>query len=167
MIRRRPKSTRNDTLLPNTTHVRSGGAVGHGQLVEAEGGAVALPVSRAVEQHEVREVEVEVMGRHIGAAHHEAHVAEGAGIDHRLVVGPVDAVELAGRRLVDQVEEARKGIAEIEAAPAAVADVEDALALRVQLLPFIEVRIVPLSTADRRVGKEWVRTDKSRSSAVP
>ena len=37
-------------------------------------------------------------------------------------------------RLVDQVEETRKGIAEIEAAPAAVTDVEDPAQLRVDLV---------------------------------
>jgi hypothetical protein len=100
----------------------------------------------------VREVEVEFMGRHIRAAHHEAHVAERAGVDHRLVVGLVDTVEFAGFRLVDEVEEAREGVAEIEAAAAAVADVEDTLDLGVQLVPVVEVGIVPIDrVAHRRV----------------
>src|SRR3546814_6267182 len=92
------------------------------------------------------------MGRHVRATHHEAHVAEGAGVDDLLVVRLGDSVELAGLGVVDEVEEAREGIAEIEATPAAVADVEDALRLGVQLFPVVEVRVVPLDrVAHRRV----------------
>ena len=85
-------------------------------------------LDRAVAQHQMREIDVELVRRHIGALRHEAHVAERAGVGDLAVVVDCDAVELAGRRIVDQVEQAREAVAEIEAAPAAVADVEDALA---------------------------------------
>ena len=45
-------------------------------------------------------------------------------------VGLRHPVDLAGLALVDQVEQAGKGVAQIEAAAAAVTDVEDALHLR-------------------------------------
>ena len=44
---------------------------------------------------------------------------------------------------IDQVEQAREGIAEIEATPAAVTDVEDPAHLRIQLRRIGEVRILP------------------------
>src|SRR3546814_5141294 len=71
-------------------------------LLGAEIDAIALPLGGTVAQHEVREVEVELMGRHVGATHHEAHVAEGAGVDDLLVVRLGDSVELAGLGVVDE-----------------------------------------------------------------
>ena len=55
----------------------------------------------------------------------------------------VHAVELAGLRLVDQIEQRGKRVAEIEAAAAAVADVEDPLELLVERGVVIELRIPP------------------------
>ena len=46
------------------------------------------------------------------------------------VIGDRHPVDFAGRAVVDQVEQAREGVAQIEAAPAAVTDVEDAAHLR-------------------------------------
>src|SRR3546814_6737138 len=80
-------------------------------------------------------------------------VAEGAGVDDLLVVRLGDSVELAGLGVVDEVEEAREGIAEIEATPAAVADVEDALRLGVQLFPVVEVRVVPLDQSEEHTSE--------------
>src|SRR5581483_1266685 len=49
------------------------------------------------------------------------------------------------------VEEARKGVAEIEAAPAAVADLEHAREFRVDLFAVVEVGVFPLDAVpDRR-----------------
>jgi hypothetical protein len=87
-------------------------AVGLGDLALDESGAFALALlDRAVAQHQMGEVDVPFMGRHIGAAHHETHVAQGAGIDHRLEAGAVHRVQFARWGLVDQVEESREGIA--------------------------------------------------------
>src|SRR5262249_38068364 len=54
------------------------------------------------------------------------------------------AVDLAARAVVDQVEQAREGIAEIEAAPAAVADFEDPLHLLLERLLIPEPRALPV-----------------------
>ena len=84
-----------------------------------------LGLDRAVAQHQMREIEIEFMRRHIGTFRHEAHVAERAGIDDRLEVFAVDGIQFAIGGGVDEIEKARKGIAEIEAAAAAVTNIED------------------------------------------
>src|SRR3546814_13838599 len=93
--------------------------------------------------HQMREIEVELVRRHVGAFHHEAHVAERAGIHDRLEILAVDRVEFAGLRIVDQIEEPREAVAEIETAAAALADVEDAPHLRVDLLGIRDVWLLP------------------------
>src|SRR6185437_7943596 len=55
----------------------------------------------------------------------------------------LDAVHLSGGAVVDQVEEAGEGIAQIEAAAAAVAHIEDAPHLRVELLLVVEIVRAP------------------------
>ncbi|WP_346772651.1 hypothetical protein [Methylosinus trichosporium] len=52
--------------------------------------------------------------------------------------------KLALGRLVDEIEQAREGIAQIEAAPAAVADVEHAAHLGVEHRLVGEIRIFPI-----------------------
>ena len=115
-------------------------------------GQAVMPLRRAVTQHEMREIEVEFVRRHVGARHHEAHVAERAGVHDRLEVLRVHGVEFHRFRLVDQVEEPREGIAEFEAAAAAMTDVEDAAQFFVKLLEIIEVGIAPIDgMTDRSV----------------
>src|SRR5207245_2496477 len=69
--------------------------------------------------------------------------AERAGIRDLPVIAGRDAVEFAGLGIVDQVEQAREGVAQIEAAPAAMTDVEDAAHLRLGLGPVEEIRVFP------------------------
>ena len=65
------------------------------------------------------------------------------------VVLLVHAVELAGLRLVDQIEQGGKRVAQIEAAAAAVADVEDPLELLVERGVVIELRVLPAQRVTR------------------
>ena len=53
------------------------------------------------------------------------------------------------RIVVDQIEQARKGIAQIETAPATMADVEDAPHLGIELFGVVEFVIPPI---DRMTG---------------
>ena len=99
---------------------------------------------RAVAQHQMREIERPFVRRHVGALGHEAHVAERAGLFDLGVILLLHAVDFAGRTVVDQVEQPREGIAQIEAAPAAVADVEDPLHLRFERLLVPEPRVLPI-----------------------
>ena len=97
------------------------------------------------------EIQVEFMGRHVGALDHEAEVAERATVDDLAEAGAIHQIELAGFGFVDQVEQRREGVAKIEAAPATVTDVEDAAQLRVDLLGVGEVLVSPVDgMPDRR-----------------
>ena len=120
------------------------GAIGVGELGLDEVDALLARLHGAMAQHEMGEVERPFVRRHVGALGHEAHVAERAGFLDLGVVLLLDAIELAGRAVVYQVEQAREGIAEIEAAPAAVTDVEDALHLLLERLLIPEPRVLPV-----------------------
>ncbi len=65
-------------------------------------------------------------------------------IDHFPIGFLIDVAELAGRRLVDQIEQSRKGVTEIEATAAAVADVEYPFELSVERGGVVELRILPV-----------------------
>ena len=95
-------------------------------------------------QHEVRKIDVPLVRRRVGAHGHEAHVAERAGVHDRLEAGGIDRIQLARFGFVNQVEQAREGIAEAEAAPAAVADVEDAARLLLQRCAVVEFGVSPV-----------------------
>ncbi len=126
-----------------------------------------LEFGRACAQHEVREVQVELMRRHVGAFDHETEVAERAGLDHIAENRAVYRIELAGLGLVDEVEQRWEGVAEIEAAPAAMTNVEDAAQLRVDLLGVREVRIPPVDgMPDRRVQSAFAHGLVLESSIV-
>ena len=61
--------------------------------------AVLLRLDGAIAQHQMREIEIELMRRHIGAFRQEAHVAERAGVHDRLEIRALDACP--ARRFVD------------------------------------------------------------------
>ena len=78
-------------------------------------------------QHQVREIHRPLMRRQVGTLGLRAQVAQEALIHHFAVVGLVDAVDLEGVGSVDEVEQGGERRTEIDAAPAPVADVENAL----------------------------------------
>src|ERR1043165_719911 len=75
----------------------------------------------------MREIDVPRMWWNIRTLRHEAHVTQVTVIDDVPVDLLVDAVELERLARVDRVEQGREGIAQAEAAPAPVTDVEHAL----------------------------------------
>ena len=75
----------------------------------------------------MRKIDIEFVRRNVGALGHKAHVTERAGIRDLLVIGRCHCVELTAFRVVDQIEQAGKSIAQIKAPPASVADVENAM----------------------------------------
>ena len=79
-------------------------AVGFGEFAIACADHAFALLDRAVAQHQVREVQVEFVRRHIGTLRHEAHIAQRAGIDDGLEILAIDRVQFAGLRFVDQVE---------------------------------------------------------------
>src|SRR5262249_17514596 len=106
--------------------------------------AMLFRLDGPVPQHEMREVEGPFVRRHVRALGHEAHVAERAGLFDLAVVRLRHPVEFAGRAIVYQVEQPRKGIAEIEAATAAVTDLEHTLHLLLERLFVPKPGILPI-----------------------
>ncbi len=101
-------------------------------------------------QHQVREVDVPLVRRHVRALRHVAHVAQITVLDDLPVRLLRHVVHLAARRRVDGIEQRRKRVAEVEAAAAAVADVEDARELLVERGGLGELRRAPIDRVARR-----------------
>ena len=116
-----------------------------------ESDAVLLCLDRAIAQDQMREVDIEFMRRHIGALRHEAHVAKRAGVHDFFEIPARNSVEFAAFRFVDEIEEPREAVAEVEAAPAGVTNVEDAAHFGVELRLVIEIGVLPIQRMpDRR-----------------
>ena len=89
---------------------------------------LALPeLDRLGPQHQVREIDIPFMWWHIGTLGHVTHVTQVAMIDHIPVDLARHTVKLHGVGLVNGIKQGRKGVAQIEAAAAAMTDVKDAL----------------------------------------
>src|SRR5579872_2609373 len=101
-------------------------------------------MSRLRAQHQVRKVDIPGMRRHVGTLGHEAHVTQVAVVHHFPVDLAIDTIELHGLRGVDRIEQCWKRVAEAEAAPAAVADLEHALELASDRRLVVELRIAPI-----------------------
>src|SRR5262245_15768298 len=100
-------------------------------------------------QHQVREIDVPGMRRHVGTLGHEAHVTQVTVVDHVPVHLLVDPIELESFTRVDGVEERGEGVAKTEAAPASVADVEDALEFFLERRFVSECRRTPVERMPR------------------
>jgi hypothetical protein len=110
-------------------HHRDGGEladrVGGGQQPVAQARPLLPELDRLGAQHQVREVDVPGVRRHVRALGHVAHVAQVALVDHLPVVLFGDAVDLHRLAFIDQVEQGRERGAQTHAAAAAVADLVD------------------------------------------
>src|SRR5690242_5483038 len=95
-------------------------------------------------QHEMRKIDIPGVGWNIGALRHEAHIAEVAAIGHLPEFLLFDSIQLAGGPLVYQVEQAGKCCAQIDAAAAAVANIEHTLHLGEQLWFVVKIGIFPI-----------------------
>ena len=124
--------------------------VGRAQDLVARARLAVFEVLHLRAQHQVREVDVPFVRRHVRALRHVAHVAEIAVLDDGPVGLARHVVQLAARRRVHGVEQRREGVAEAEAAPAAVADVEDARELLVERGRIGELGRAPIDRVARR-----------------
>src|SRR5687768_9759541 len=106
-----------------------------------------LVVLRA--QHQVREVDVPRVRRNVRTFRHEAHVTEVTVIHDVPVHLLVDAIELERVARVDRIEQRGEGIAEAEAAPASMADVEDTRELALERSRIVELRASPIERMTR------------------
>ncbi len=92
------------------------------------------------------------MRRHIGTFCHVARIAQVAAVDDLAEAAFLHAVEFAGLALVDQVEEVWKRRAQIDAAAAAVTDIEHAREFGHDLGFVIEFGLLP---AQRVAGRRF------------
>ena len=107
----------------------------------------------AVAQHEMREVDIPFMRRGVGAFGHKTHVAQRAGIHDALEIRRSHTIDLAGCGFIDQIEQAREGIAQAKTTPAAMAYVEHPAHFRVERLSVEKLRVAPGDgMARRRAG---------------
>ena len=118
-------------------------AVGIGQLAMPPRNPSLLEFDRAVAQHQMGKVDIELVRRHIRAFGQKAHIAQRARIGDLLVIGRDHAIDLAGFGIIDQIEQPGKRVAQIEAPPAGVADVKNPLHLCFGLRPIGEIGILP------------------------
>ncbi len=100
-------------------------------------------------QHQVREVDIPRVRRHVRTLGHVAHVAQVTVVDDLPVDLLVDAVQLQGGRLVDGIKQGGEGVAQAEAAAAAVADVENPLQLLVERGLVVEFGVTPIERMAR------------------
>src|SRR5205823_9923889 len=106
--------------------------------------ARAARAHRLRPQHQVRKVDVPGMRWHVRTLGHEAHVAQVAVIHDLPEHPPLDARDFALRGSVHRVEQRGKGVAQAEAAAAAVADVEHAREFALERAHVVERRVAPL-----------------------
>ena len=102
-------------------------------------------------------VDVPRMRRHVRTLGHVAHVAQVTVIDDVPVHLLVDAIDFTGARLIHRIEQRGKRIAEAEATPTTVTDVEDPFELLEQRC-FVRNR-----DPAKRSGDEWALRDFPRA----
>ncbi len=99
--------------------------IGVGQELIPRLGLALFVFQRLSPQHQVRKVQIPLVGRDIGALGHEAQVAQIAMV-HDLPIGLLGyPIHLHGVRLVHQVKQGGKGLTQADATPATVANVID------------------------------------------
>ena len=125
-------------------------SVGTRQHMLAHACAMLAELQRLRPELQVREVDVPWVRRDVRTFRHVTHVAEIAPVDDVPVAILCYPVELTGRTLVDQIEERRKGRAEIYASPASVADTVYPLELREDLVLIVELRRGPVERVPGR-----------------
>ena len=141
---RRPIGRARDQRRPSAV------AVGVGKRPIDGGNAVLLCFDRAVAQYQMRKVDVELMWRHIGALRHEAHVAKGAGVHDLFEIRARDRVEFAAFQFVDEIEESREGVAQIETAPARVTNIKNPSHFGVELRVVVKIGAAPIQRMPNR-----------------
>jgi len=123
-----------------------------------------------VAQEKMGKVHLPGMRRHVRTFRHKAHVAKRAGFGDLGKILGLHAFDVFARIVVDQFEETREGIAKIEAAPAAMTDLEDPAHLGVELGGIVKFLVSPCdrmaSWASRLPSRDMtdkrIQFDKSR-----
>src|SRR5215210_647756 len=98
----------------------------------------------------MRKIDVPWMRGNVRAFRHVAEVAQVTTVDHFPVACLIDSIELAGRALIDQIEEPRESRTQIDAAPAAVTNVVDTLEFGEKLCLVVKPFRGPVERVARR-----------------
>ncbi|MGH6928760.1 MAG: hypothetical protein ACREEV_10620 [Dongiaceae bacterium] len=123
----------------------------------------ALQLRCPIAEHQVRKIEIELVRRYIRALRHEAHVAQCASIDDRPETSAVDRIQFAGFRVVYEIKETGETVAQIEAAPAAVTNVEDPAEFRIDVFRVVKVGIFPT----QGMSDGWIETALAHDYSYP
>src|SRR5262249_43932071 len=121
----------------------------------------------------MRKVDVPRVRRNIRALRHVAQVAQIALVDDLGEVALRDLLHLAAFRGVYEIEQRGKSVAQVDAAAAAVADVEDALELAVERGFVVVVRVAPVDRMARRrfettfAGGHGLSAASARDAGIP
>jgi hypothetical protein len=124
--------------------------IGGGQHPLAPGEPCASDARGLGAQHEVGKVDIPRMRRHVRAFGHETHVAQVTVIHDLPEHFLFQRAHLAGIGGVHRVEECWKGIAQAEAAPTAVTDIEYPLELAIERSTVVEAWAAPV---ERMAGR--------------
>jgi hypothetical protein len=96
------------------------------------------------------EIDIPLMGRHIGALGHEAKVTEIALLHHRGIVRSGNAIGLHGGGVVDEIEKDREGLAKTDATAAVVTNLENPVHLLLQRPGVVKIRGSPVDGVTER-----------------
>ena len=147
-LRQRARDRHGVDRIHHLRHHRNGSqlahGIGRGQHLVAQLDFALLELDCLGPQHQMREIQVPGMRRHIGAFGDVTDVAQIALVDHLGVILLVDTIDLTGLALIHQIEQGGKGSAQRHTTAAAVTDVEHPLHLVIELVLVIEVRVIPV-----------------------
>ena len=124
--------------------------VGRRQQLVTRRGAALPEFDRLRAQHQVREVDIPLVRRHVWALGHVTRIAQVAAVDDFPEFAFLDAIEFAGLAFIDQIKQARECRAQIHAAPATVTDIEHSLQLGENFFFFVEVGRPPVESVPGR-----------------
>src|SRR3546814_2774714 len=92
-------------------------AIRLGKFFVYKTGHALVMLDGTVTQHQMGEIQIPFMGRHIGALHHEAHVTEGACIHDFLEILAIEMLHILMLAFIDHIEKRGETVAQIEATP--------------------------------------------------
>ena len=119
--------------------------IGTGKNLVARPEITLFVLHRLGPQHQVREIEIPLMGRCIGTLGHVAEITEVAVVDYLPVVLFLYPVNLEGIRFIHQIEQGGKRLAQAHTATTTVAEIKDPFQFLEQRLLIEVVRVLPIN----------------------
>src|SRR3546814_19256314 len=95
-----------------------------GKFFVCKTGHALVMLDGTVTQHQMGEIQIPFMGRHIGALHHEAHVTEGACIHDFLEILAIEMLHILMIAFIDHIEKRGETVTKMEEKAAAMTNTE-------------------------------------------